>query len=39
MKNLIRSALVLLLLSSALIAKTQVPLLSSYPSATAVNIL
>lgn len=39
MKNLIRSALVLLLLSSALIAKTQVPLLSSYPSATAVIFL
>lgn len=39
MKSLIRSALMLLLLTGAMIAKTQVPLLSSYPSATAVIYL
>ncbi len=39
MKNLIRSGLMVLLSVSTLIAKTQVPLLSSYPSATAVIFL
>lgn len=39
MKNLIRSALMVLLSISTLIAKSQVPIYSSYPSATAVIFL
>ncbi|MBS1919047.1 MAG: T9SS type A sorting domain-containing protein [Bacteroidetes bacterium] len=39
MKNLIRSVQMLLLLTSAILAKTQVPVLNSFPSATAVIFL